>query len=80
MDCPAWYSKCQQFQDIGEGFFAWILKNRLERYPDFYICYKSVSSDYSYKIWEISDNYFCVFFVLRNFKFCWVSNKNAPFK
>ena len=35
LDCPAWYSKSQQFQDIGEGFLAWILKNRRERYPDF---------------------------------------------
>ena len=55
--------KCQKFQDMGEGFLAWIFKNRLERYPDFYICYEATSNDYSYKIWEKSDNYLYVFYL-----------------
>ena len=50
IECPVKYSKCHQFQDMGEGFLARIFKNRLERYPDFYICCRSLSNYHSYKI------------------------------
>ena len=50
MDCPALYSKCQQFQDMGVGFLLESLENRLERYPDFYICYWAILNYHSYKI------------------------------
>ena len=62
MDCPAWYSKYQQFQDTGVGFLAWIFKNHLERYPDFYICYRVILNYHSYKMWEKSYYYFYVFY------------------
>ena len=82
MDCPAKYSKCQQFQDYGEGFWFKSLK----------IAWKStlifiyvVGRHHTIILMKFEKNLITVFmsfnkiFVLRNFKFCWVSNKNASF-
>ena len=62
MELSRWIFEMSAISRYGEGFMAWIFKNCLDRSPDFEICYKLILNDYSYYIWESSDNYFYVFY------------------
>ena len=73
-NCAARYSKFKQFQDMGVAFLTCILIKRMERYPNFYVCYKLLSNYQKYIFVKYETNLVTILCLLLKYLFSGTSD------